>query len=170
MYYSNSNKGNNIVHKSFEIGMLLKAINGILEITGGILLVFLNPNRLNDVVIPLVQHELLENPKDIIVNFAMNMVSNFSLSSQHFVIFYLMSHGIIKLFLIIMIWRKKMWSYPLTIVSLILFIFYQTYRYMIDYSIWLMLLTAFDIIMIILTFLEYKNRRNNVVYKRLTKE
>lgn len=52
-----------------------------------------------------------------------------------------------------------MWSYPLTIVSLILFIFYQTYRYMIDYSIWLMLLTAFDIIMIILTFVVYQYRQ-----------
>ena len=56
-------KGNNIFHKSFKIGILVKGIDGVLEIMGGILLVFLNPSRLNKLVVLLTQHELLEDPK-----------------------------------------------------------------------------------------------------------
>lgn len=40
--------------------------------------------------------------------------------------------------------------------SLILFIAYQVYRYTLTQSIFLILLTIFDIIMIGLTYLEYK--------------
>lgn len=161
IFYGNFNKKNNIFHKSFKVGILLKGIDGILEIIGGILLVFLNSNRLNGIIVLLTQHELSEDPKDVVANFALKIASNLSLSNQYFGVFYLMSHGIVKLFLVIMLWRKNMWAYPLTIFSLILFIFYQIYRYMINYSVWFIILTVFDVIMIILTLIEYKNNRKN---------
>ncbi|MFL0197474.1 DUF2127 domain-containing protein [Clostridium sp. WILCCON 0269] len=154
-------KENNVFHKSFKIGILLKGIDGVLEIIGGILLVFLNPSRLNKLVALLTQHELLEDPKDFAANFAIRLGLNFSVSSQHFGIFYLISHGIIKLFFVTMLWKRKIWAYPLTIVSLLLFILYQIYHYMISHSAWLMVLTIFDIIMIMLILIEYKFRRNN---------
>lgn len=145
-----------IVHISFEIGLMLKGINGLMEIIGGFLLLFLNPNRLNKLIIFLTQNELSEDPKDIVANFMMNISHSFSISAQHFGVFYLLSHGFIKLILIFLLWRKKLWAYPLSIMSLILFIAYQIYRYTISQSVFLILLTIFDIIMIILTFLEYK--------------
>ena len=151
-----SNKKDDVLHKSFEIGILVKGIDAILEIIGGILLVFLNRNRLNKIIILLTQHELSEDPKDVVANFMIKISSGFSISSQHFGVFYLMSHGLIKLILVVLLWQKKIWSYLLTIVSLTLFIFYQAYRYTITHSAWLLALTIFDIIMIILTWIEYK--------------
>ncbi|MFT8314904.1 MAG: DUF2127 domain-containing protein [Clostridium sp.] len=156
------NTKNNIFHKSFEIGILLKGINGILEIISGVLLIFLNPYRLSKLVVLLTYNELLEDPKDIIANFVMRSSLGFNLSIQHFGIFYLISHGMIKLFLVIMLWKKKMFAYPLTIFSLILFIIYQIYRYTFSNSVWLLGLTIFDSIMIILTFIEYKNIKDKV--------
>lgn len=151
-----SNKKDDVLHKSFEIGIMVKGIDAILEIIGGILLVFLNRNRLNKITILLTQHELSEDPKDVFANFMIKLSSGFSISSQHFGIFYLISHGIVKLILVILLWQKKIWSYLLTIVSLTLFVFYQVYRYTITHSEWLIALTIFDIIMIILTWIEYK--------------
>lgn len=158
------NEKNKVVHKSFEIGILLKGIDGVLEIIGGILLVFLNPVRLNKLIILLTQHELSEDPQDIIVNYMIKLGTNFSISAQYFGIFYLISHGIVKFILVTLLWRKKLWAYPLTIVSLILFISYQIYRYTIDHSIGLIILTIFDIIMIFLTFLEYKRMKNSITF------
>ena len=126
---------NNVVHKSFEIGIFLKGIDGILEVIGGILLIFLNKVRLNNLFILLTQHELWEDPHDIIANFMLKFSSTFSISTQYFGVFYLISHGVIKLILVILLLRKKIWAYPLTIVSLILFIVYQIYRYTINHSI-----------------------------------
>lgn len=155
------NKKNSIFHKSFKIGILVKGIDSVFEMIGGILLIFLNPNRLNKLVTLLTQHELSEDPKDAVANFIIRLSSHFSLSGQYFGIFYLMSHGIIKLILVVMLWKRKIWAYPLTVVSLILFILYQIYRCTIMYSTGLVLLTVFDIVMIILTLIEYKSIKDN---------
>ncbi|AGK95813.1 DUF2127 domain-containing protein [Clostridium pasteurianum] len=156
------NKKNDIFHKSFEIGILLKGIDSILQITGGILLIFLNPHRLSRIVVLLTQHELSKNPRDTIANFIVKSSLGFNLSVQHFAVFYLISHGVIKLVLVILLWKKKMFAYPLTIFSLALFIIYQIYHYTIRHSLWLIGLTIFDIVMIILTLIEYNNIKNEV--------
>lgn len=154
------NTDSSIFHKSFELGILIKAIDSVLEIIGGILLVFLNPSRLNNLVAWLTQHELSEDPRDVIANFMISLSSKFTINTQYFGVFYLVSHGIVKLILIIFLWKRKTWAYPVTIVSLIVFIMYQIYRYMLNPSIGLVILTIFDVIMIILTFIEYRRIKN----------
>ena len=149
-----------IAHISFEVGLIIKGIDGILEIVGGFLLLYLNPNRMGQLIAVLTQHELSEDPKDLVANALIHFGHSFSISTQVFGVFYLISHGVIKCILITLLWRKKLWAYPLTIVSLILFIAYQIYRYSVHPSVFLMLLTAFDIIMIILTFMEFKRMKN----------
>lgn len=151
-----ANETKDIVHVSFEIGLLLKGIQGLAEIVGGLLMFFLTPDRLHSLIRFLTGHELLEDPRDLVANFLLNLSSGFSISTQHFAEFYLISHGIIKCLLILLLWRRKLWAYPLTIVSFLLFIAYQVYRYTLSPSIFLVVLTGFDIIMIALTYLEYK--------------
>lgn len=153
----------NILHKGFEIGILIKTIDGILEIIGGILLIFLNPSRLSNFVVWLTQHELSEDPRDVIANFMIKLSSKFTISTQYFGVFYLISHGIVKLILIIFLLKRKPWAYPLTIISLILFIIYQIYRYTLYPSSGLIILTIFDIVMIILTFIEYRRIKKNFI-------
>lgn len=145
-----------ILHEGFNIGILLKGINGALEIIGGILLVFLNPAKLNRVVALLTQNELSEDPRDIFANYMINLSHQFSANTQYFWIFYLVSHGVIKLILIFLLWKRKLWAYPLTIASLILFVIYQIYRYTIYHSTWLIFLTILDMLIILLTYFEYK--------------
>lgn len=147
------------VHVGFEIGLLLKGIHGLMEIIGGVFLLFLSPNRLNWLTHFLTLHELSEDPKDKLANFLLTLSGSFSISTQHFAQFYLISHGIIKCLLILLLWRKKLWAYPLTIVSLILFIAYQAYRYTLTQSFFLILLTIFDVVMIALTYFEYKRNK-----------
>lgn len=156
----NKQKTNEIVHVGFEIGLLLKGIHGLVEIIGSVFLLFLTPNRLNLLTRFLTKHELSEDPRDIVANYLLHVSSSFSISIQHFAVFYLMSHGIIKLILILLLWKKKLWAYPLAILVLILFIAYQVYRYTLTQSAFLILLSIFDIIMIALTYLEYKRISN----------
>jgi uncharacterized membrane protein len=77
-----------IFHKGFKIGILLKAIDGALEIIGGILLVFLNPARLNRVIALLTQHELSEDPRDFIANYLIKLSSKFTINTEYFGVFY----------------------------------------------------------------------------------
>lgn len=146
----------NIVHVSFEIALLLKGLNGLAEIFGGFSLLFLSPGRLNWLTHFLTHHELMEDPRDVVANFLIHVSSGFSTGTQHFFMFYLMSHGIVKCFLVFMLWRRKLWAYPLSIFVFILFIAYQVYRYTLTQSAFLIVLTIFDLIVIALTYLEYK--------------
>ena len=58
---------------------------------------------------------------------------------------------------ILSLWRRKLWSYPSAIVFFILFIIYQMYRYTHHHSAWLILLSILDVIVVMLTWLEYGN-------------
>lgn len=146
-------------HISFELGLAIKGIDGLLEIIGGLLLINLNPARMNHLITLLTQHELSEDPRDTIANALIGFSHSFSISTQSFGVFYLISHGLVKCILVLLLWQKKLWAYPLSIVSLILFIIYQVYRYSIHASAVLLLLTVFDVIMIILTCIEYKKMK-----------
>ena len=153
-------KGNGgLIHLSFEIALLLKAINGVLEIIGGASLIFINSSSLNRIAVMLTQSELSEDPNDVIAKAILNLSQSYSVSAQSFGIFYLLSHGIIKLILVVLLWQKRLWAYPLTIIFLTLFIAYQVYRYSIDQSIMMILLTILDLVVVILTFIEFKRAR-----------
>lgn len=102
----NSEMHKDVVHISFEIGIFLKGIHGLIEIVSGAFLLLLNPYRLNWLTDFLTQHELSEDPKDWVANFLLTLSSSFSISTQHFAEFYLMSHGIIKCILVFLLWKK----------------------------------------------------------------
>lgn len=155
-----ANKSIDIFHIGFEIGIILKGLNGILEILGGLSLLFIGHSRLNhwlEILTNYVtKYELSEDPDDYFANLLLKFSQGFSINTHNFFIFYLMSHGIIKCILVYLLWRRKLWAYPLTIVALILFIAYQLYRYVISPSDFLIYLTILDIIMIFLTYKEYQ--------------
>jgi uncharacterized membrane protein len=143
------------LHVGFEIGLLLKGIDGILEIIGGILMLFITPDRLSRLVVFLTQHELSVDPNDIVANLLIKWSSQYTAGIQHFGFVYLETHGIVKLVLIMFLYRKSLWSYPLSIIFLLLFIVYQMHRYAYTHSVWLIVLSVLDIVMVYLTWREY---------------
>jgi uncharacterized membrane protein len=154
---------NSVLHISFEIGLLLKGLNSLLEIAGGFLLLYFNPDRLHRLILLLTQHRLTQDPRDVLVLFIIKITSGYSVSTQHFGFIYLESHGFVKILIILLLFRKYLWAYPLSIVFLALFIIYQLYRFTYDPSAWLVYLSIFDALMIFLTWKEYINiKRLNV--------
>jgi len=154
-------KSKDVFHMGFEIGLILKGINGLLEIVGGLLLLFLNPDRMDKLIIILTQNELSKDPNDKVANTLISLGHSLSISPNHYGIYYLMTHGLIKCILIFLLWRKKIWAYPLTMVVLAIFITYQLYRYTISPSAFLIALSVFDSIMIVLIFLEYRKIKSH---------
>lgn len=144
------------VHKAFSIGIFLKGVNGFLETVGGGLLFIIKPAAINRFILLWTQGELAEDPQDIIAHYLVNFARNFSLNAQIFSAIYLLSHGAIKIFLVVALFKRKLWAYPSAIFFFFLFILYQIYRFSYDHSLWLVLLTVFDIIIIVLTYLEYR--------------
>ncbi len=147
----------NLLHGSFEIGILLKGINGILEVAGGSLLMFLTPDRMKRIANFLIEQGLSEDPKDLIAAYILRMCKSFSLQTQHFAVYYLLSHGIVKVILVFLLWKRKLWAYPLAIIVLFAFVVTQAYMFSYKPSFWVGALTVLDILLIFLTAHEYKS-------------
>lgn len=142
------------IHEIFVISLILKGINSSLQIVGGTLLLF--TNKVNSFISYLIDSEMLENPDDIFSKSIEHILVYISNHSHLYVSFYLLSHGIIKLILVISLLKNKLWAYPATVATVIFFIIYQLYRLSFGYSLFLILLTIFDLFVIWLTLHEYK--------------
>ena len=147
------------IHLAFEISLLLKGLFALGQIIGGIVALFVTRGFLLKTVSVLTQQELAEDPHDLIANYVLNSAQNLSIGTQLFVALYLLSHGSIKLWLIIGLLRQKLWYYPTAIVVFGLFIVYQLYRFSFTHSAWLLLITGVDLVVIALTWHEYKYLR-----------
>ena len=96
----------------------------------------------------LTQHELAEDPKDLLSNLIFQTAHDLSLSAKLFGAIYLLSHGIAKVILAVSLLHNKLWVYPATIIFLAIFIFYQIYRFSHTHSPWLALFTLFDVVVV----------------------
>jgi len=146
----------NFLHRLFRISIFIKGLNSVLEIISGFLLFFVKPYPINNFFRFLFQHELIEDPNDFLGNFLINLFSNLSAETQLFGAIYLLSHGLIKAGLIIGLWKEKLWTYLLAEAVFVFLIIYQIYRFTYTHSVFLLALTLLDIIIVILTWIEYK--------------
>ena len=110
---------------------------------------------------PLSEAEYLE-PLDAIAHYLLRSVSHLSEGAQLFGFIYLLSHGVIKILLVVSLWNRKLWAYPAAIVFFILFVIYQLYRYSVSHSAWMLLLSALDAAIVFLTWTEYRVIRGEV--------
>ena len=140
----------------FSIGVIGKGIDGVLEIIGGALLLGFRPDQLNDMVRQLTLHELNEDPHDLVVHLLLELVHHISHDIKLFAAIYLLSHGMIKLGLVVALLRKKLWAFPTAIAVFVLFLGYQMYRYSQTGSMSMLVLSGLDVIVIGLTWLEYR--------------
>jgi uncharacterized membrane protein len=149
------------LRRLFRIGIFLKAVDGAMEIVGGIFLLLLSKESLNDIVEFLTRHELSEDPRDMVANYMIRLVHHLSDSTQQFGALYLIIHGILKIFLVVALFRNKLWAYPSAMIFLIVFIGYQLYRITLTHSTALVLLSLFDILIVYLIWHEYRYLQRN---------
>ena len=151
-----------VIREAFDIGVLLKGVDGALEILGGILLYFIKPQTIDAIVRFFTTHELSEDTHDFIAVHLVQAAQHLTLSSQLFGAFYLLSHGIVKIIIVVGLLKEKLWAYHIGIIFLAASIIYQLYRYSINQSIAMLLLTLFDLVVVWLVWHEYRLKRSRV--------
>lgn len=145
-----------IYHRAFDIGIILKGLDGLVEVIGGITLLVTNQPAIRSAVAWLTHKELIEDPNDVVANHLVHMARQLSVDTQHFAGIYLLAHGVIKIGLVAGLLRGLRWSYPVAAVILTAFIGYQAYRLLHTHSISLGLLTALDVAVVLLIIREWR--------------
>ncbi len=149
------------LHELFELSILLKGIFALGETLGGILLFFVSTNSITNAITYFSQGELGEDPNDPFIHLLLHTAQNFSIGGKTFAALYLLSHGIVKLALVVALFQKKLWAYPASLVVLVLFIVYQLYQFGLNHSPWYIALTIFDFVVIALIWNEYRMVREH---------
>jgi uncharacterized membrane protein len=152
-------RARDLLDRIFEVGIILKGLDGLLELIGGALFLTVSPAALNRVVGRLTQHELSEDPHDVIATHLLRVTHGLTGSAVAFAAAYLLLHGIVKVVLVVALLRNKLWAYPWMIAFLFAFIGYQLYRVALHPTLGLTALTIFDAVIVWLTWREYRKQR-----------
>ena len=147
--------GGSLLDQSFRAGIAIKGFDGLLECLGGVLIWFVKPSSLNEFFRVAALHDLPGRYDEILIAHLFHWTQALANGGKTFASLYLITHGLAKAILVAGLWMNKLWAYPLTIVVFGLFCVYQIHRFTHTHSIFLVLLTIFDLILMYLTWKEY---------------
>jgi uncharacterized membrane protein len=138
-----------VLDRTFKVGLVLKAADGVLEIVAGALLLFISPSTIERLAHTVTAHELGEDPHDRLANYILHTTAHLGSGTTLFGAIYLLSHGISKVILVALV----LWAYPWLMGLLGVFIGYQLYVMVFVTLSWgLAALTAFDVLLVWLTW------------------
>ena len=149
------------VHWMFDVAVIIKAINGVLEIAGGNFLMF-KPGWIGPTVADWAEDLLIDHPANWLAQILAEWGDGLTIDTEHFASKYLIAHGAAKLFIAWGLIREKLWAFPTALVVFGLLILYQTYRLAHTHSPTLALLIAVDVAVCYLIWREYGFRREGV--------
>ncbi len=142
------------IYEVFLVSIIAKGGFALLETVLGLMLLF--TSSVIDTIQQLIAEELIEDPSDMISHWVEPFLHP-TPEAQLFGGLYLLSHGVVKLFLVGGLLLNRLWAYPASIGVFTLFILYQMERYFFKtHSVWLLVLTVADIVVIWLIYHEYR--------------
>jgi uncharacterized membrane protein len=149
------------IDRTFAIAVLAKGLNGLVEILGGLALLLVSPSQLAGRLTGLANGELAEDPNDFIATRLLHWTTSTSLSDSglRFAGLYLLSHGVVKVVLVVAVLREKLWAYPWMLAFLVGFIGYQLVLLQRHFTWGLAALTCFDVVLTWLTYREWQRHR-----------
>src|SRR5262249_13191552 len=118
-----------------------------------------SPATINQLITRLTQHELDQDPHDLIATRLLHFGNGLTGSAVRFAAAYLPVPGIVKVFPVAGRLRNKLCGYPWLIFTLVVFIGYQLYRIALVPTGWLIALTVFDVFVVWLTWREWQKQR-----------
>jgi len=149
-----------LLHEGFRAAITLKGIDGLLEALGGVILWFVKPAALNAIALKFLELDLPFNRHEFITTHLYRATEHLADGGKHFASLYLLTHGLIKALLVLALWFDALWAYPATIFVFGVFCVYQVHRFLYTHSLALILITFFDILIIWLTWREYRVQKS----------
>ncbi len=152
-------KPTTVLDKFYEIGIIVKGVDGVLELLGGVLLLTLSQETILNITHALTRTELSEDPHSFIATHVLHAGNSLAHGHAGFAALFLLTHGAVKVGLVIALLLQKLWAYPWALGALGLFLVYQLYLLVARPTFGLGLLTILDIFIIWLVWREWQQQR-----------
>ena len=141
---------------SYEIGIIIKGVNGTLEIIGGIILLVLAPATIENIVLWFTHDVIGGDPTKFPAANILRLGDEMTAGRYIFALTFLLPHGIVKVALVLALLRQKLWAYPWALVALVLFLIYQIYLVIVHQTFLMGFLVVLDIVIIWLVWREWQ--------------
>lgn len=151
-------------HLFFKIGMWWKGIDGVLQVAGGTVLLFVSNVDLNRWVYRLTQYD--DDQDDLMTRVMSSLARNVSHQAQMGGVFYLWAHGGLKIMLVVGLMSGKKWTYPLGLLMQAVFIVYEAFVFFHKGSLLMLALAVSDMVIFYLIYREYHRLREVEKYGR----
>lgn len=141
----------------YRLGIILKGVDGLIELVSGLAL-WLAPGIIRALLAPILRIEPDDAALHVLVAHAAGRIDDsLARGGSFFVIFFLLTHGIVKLVLVYCLLREYRWVYPYALVVLGLFAVYQLVALVQSPSVGFVLLAILDFIIIWLVWREWRS-------------
>jgi uncharacterized membrane protein len=150
------------IHQVFAVSVSLKGLHALLEIILGAALYLTSAEKIAGSISDWSNRQIALERNDWIATHLLRFAESFSVEKHDFYAFYLLSHGIVKAIVVIGLLKEKLWAYPASFVVFGAFIAYQLYRYSWTHEFGLILLSIFDVFVIVLAVHEYRLLRKHL--------
>jgi len=148
------------LHQLFEASLVIKGTLASTEALSGLGLLFTSNAMILAFVDWLTRNELAQEPTDEMALWVRHLAETFSIETQHFYALYLISHGTLKLAMVLLLAIRVLWAYPASMAVLAGFVVYQLHHWTITGSPVLLALTGFDLFMIALVWREWRSLKS----------
>lgn len=139
----------------FDISVFLKGFVSFVEVVAGTLAFFVPVSAVTDFLIRTVGDELSEH-SDVLGGYLIHSAQALSVQSGTFIALYLLSRGLIKLLLVVALFKNQLWAYPSSLVVLGAFVAYQCYQFAAGHSLFIAALTIFDLVVMYFIWREWR--------------
>ncbi len=142
-----------LAHAAFLVTILIKGFFGLLEVTAGLIIAVTGPS----LALQWTNPELYQGPHSPTAEFIRQGAAALAESPGHFVIFYLLVHGTLKMAITGTLLRGRgVWVFPFASVILTGFIGYMSFELAEEWSNWLLGLALLDTVTLLLVLNEWR--------------
>lgn len=152
-------KPKGLLDDTYEIGIILKGIDGAIELIGGLIILLIKPEVFEKIAHVLTARELNEDPNSFIATHILQYGQEIAHGHNGFAAIFLLSHGIVKIILVVSLLRNLAWAYPFALITLGAFTVYQFYLLAIHATLGITLLTILDIFIMWLVWREWQKQK-----------
>ncbi len=143
----------------YRASLVLKGLFALGELLLGLFLLFASQAAVYGALTAFTGDEFSERPLDLLARYATHGLQGFAGTPQGVWAAIFLSHGLIKLVLVGVLLKEKMWAYPAGIVVFGVFIAYQVLQMVRAPSAGLLFITLLDAAVIVLVAHEWRWKR-----------
>ena len=145
-----------LTHIAYVVTVAIKGFDGGVETLAGLVIWLTGPQRLYRWVVRITAPELYDGEHVRAVHAIRRGAEHLAITGGHFVVFYLLVHGVLKLGLAIELLRdRSRWIYPFATAILGGFIIFMTGHLILHWSLWVLGFALFDVLTVALVVTEW---------------